>query len=304
MKSPGDTVLAGTLNESSSVQIEALASVKESSLGIIIEQIKQAQNSKPSIGSVADRISAVFAPLVIIIALITVSVWMNFGPTPQIAYMLVTFMAVLLIACPCALGLAAPISITTGVGKAAQNGILFHQSDSFVDLSKISTIVVNRNIPYLDEVQGLFDKYKLNLIKTEGLGHKELTQKLQEIQPSFAFISDETEEEEFLQQAPISIVIGKKAYQVESDISILPKSAYSLIDAFIISKATLRNIKQNITAAFIYNGVAIPLAAGVLYPLIHTLLNPILAGALMAASSLLVITNANRLHLLRLTTKK
>ncbi len=118
-KSPGDQVVGGTLNKSGTFLFKAGRIGRDTALAHIIEMVRQAQNSKPAIGRLADRIAAVFVPVVLIIAVITFLAWFNLGPEPRMSYMLVATMTVLIIACPCALGLATPISIMVGVGKAA-----------------------------------------------------------------------------------------------------------------------------------------------------------------------------------------
>lgn len=288
------------MGEKASKGIEQFLSKKTEDIDSIRQIIKKAQSSKPSIGKIADKVSAILAPLVLIIALFTMSMWLSFGPTPQISYMLITFMAVLLIACPCALGLATPISISTGLGKAAKNGILFHESDAFTDLSKIKTLLLNAP---LEGFENLPRTQSLEILPTFEWSKEQLKEKIQAFHQQnhpFALASGAEEDPEILKEASISIVCGERAYLSKSDISILVPTAASLHNALIISKATLRNIWQNLIGAFAYNGIAIPLAAGVLYPLTGRLLSPILAGALMASSSIFVIANANRLHLLKL----
>ncbi|MDH4134691.1 MAG: heavy metal translocating P-type ATPase, partial [Gammaproteobacteria bacterium] len=116
-KKNGDAVTGGTLNTTGSFLMRATRIGEDTVLAHIIEMVRRAQNSKPALGRLADKISAVFVPSVLILSVITFLVWFNFGPDPAASYALVTTMTVLVIACPCALGLATPISIIVGVGK-------------------------------------------------------------------------------------------------------------------------------------------------------------------------------------------
>jgi len=320
-KNIGDRVYAGTINKAQDILIKVTHVEKDMALEHVINMLKQAQNSKPSIGDIADKIAAVFAPLVLIIAIITPLVWFNFGPEPQISYMLVTFMAVLLIACPCALGLATPISIAAGVGKASEFGIIFRQGEAVQESSRLSTLLLDQT--------GLFDDAKNVIAKLKKMGVKvillsqhdieatrelakevdledvrsdvdsndklKIIKELQQRGEVVGFINDGSDDDT-LKAADIGFAIGSKAYlSKSSDVTMLGNTLYGVVDAISISKTILRNIKQNLTGAFVYNMLGLPLAAGVLYPLIHALLHPILAGALMASSSLGVVLNANRL---------
>ncbi len=143
-KNEGDEVAAGSVNQSGSILFRATRVGKDTALAHIIEQVRQAQNSKPAIGRLADRISAVFVPTVMIIAVLTAMAWFNFGPAPVSAYILVTAMTVLIIACPCALGLATPMSIMVGVGKAAENGILIRKGDALQQSAELTAVVLDK----------------------------------------------------------------------------------------------------------------------------------------------------------------
>ena len=119
-KAEGDEVAAGTINKTGSILFKATRVGKNTALAQIINMVKRAQNSKPSIGRLADVISGYFVPVIMIIAVVSASVWLNFGPDPVVAFAIVSATTVLIIACPCALGLAAPMSVMVGVGKAAE----------------------------------------------------------------------------------------------------------------------------------------------------------------------------------------
>ncbi|MCA9891309.1 MAG: HAD-IC family P-type ATPase, partial [Anaerolineae bacterium] len=113
-------------------------------LAQIIERVREAQASKPAIARLTDRVASVFVPVVVSIALLTFLLWYWLGPEPKLSYALVTAMTVLVIACPCALGLATPISIIAGVGKAAQHGILIRNGDALQQAAEIDTVVLDK----------------------------------------------------------------------------------------------------------------------------------------------------------------
>src|SRR3989344_3903101 len=143
-KKTGDEVVGATINKSGSFLFQAKRIGADTALARIIEMVRRAQSSKPAIGRLADQISAVFVPSVLIIAVITFLVWHNFGPEPRLSYSLVATMTVLIIACPCALGLATPISIMVGVGKAAEYGILIRNGEALQQAGRLTTIVLDK----------------------------------------------------------------------------------------------------------------------------------------------------------------
>lgn len=143
-KQAGDTVYGGTLNTRGSFLMCATRIGRDTALAHIIELVRQAQASKPPIGRLVDKVAAVFVPVVVSVALITFFVWYRFGPEPQLAYAVVTAMTVLVIACPCALGLATPISITVGVGKAAEHGILIRNGEALQRAGQLDTVVFDK----------------------------------------------------------------------------------------------------------------------------------------------------------------
>ena len=144
VKKKGDEVTAGTLNQSGVLRVRTLRVGDDTALARIIDQVRQAQNAKPELGRLADKIAAVFVPVVLVIAVLTALAWFNFGPQPVSAYMLVTTMTVLVIACPCALGLATPMSIMVGVGKAAEQGILIRRGDALQQTSEVDVVVLDK----------------------------------------------------------------------------------------------------------------------------------------------------------------
>jgi Cu+-exporting ATPase len=449
-KTEGDKVVAGTINKSGSIIFKATRVGKDTALAQIINMVKRAQNSKPPIGRMADAISAYFVPVIMIIAVISALAWLNFGPAPSIAFAIVSATTVLIIACPCALGLATPMSVMVGVGKAAEAGVLIRNGEALQTASKITTMILDKTgtitegAPKVTDVlvankltrekvlmlaasieagsehplamaivetakeQGIepqkvsgfssiagqgveatLDNSKLlfgneKLMNERGINIAGFIEKAQAfaeeaktpmyfaVNNELAAIiavadpikSDSIEAIKRLQQNGIRIVmltgdnrltakaiaekVGITEYLAEvmpedkaakvaklqqegeivgmtgdgindapalahanvgfaigtgtdvaiesADITLMRGSLHGLADAIAVSKATLTNIKQNLVGAFIYNAAGVPIAAGVLYPFFDLLLNPVIAGAAMAFSSLTVVTNANRLR--------
>lgn len=446
-KSAGDTLHAGTVMQDGSVLLRADAIGKNTTLSRIIQLVRQAQSSKPAIGQLADKISAIFVPTVVVIALLSAAVWYLFGPAPQIVYTLVIATTVLIIACPCALGLATPMSIIAGVGRAAEFGVLVRDADALQRASTLSTLVFDktgtltegkprvvgiqlfngadepsvlrqaaaleqgsghplaqaivaraglsslpdiaqfRTIPgqgvsgildgialllgnpalmaqqqiATDSVQQQMDKlaetgatpvllaadgkivalfairdplrqesigalqrlhqrgYQLVMLTGDNpitaaaiareagierviagvlpAGKAAAIAHLQQQGQQVAMIGDGINDAPALAQADVGIAMGGGSdVAIETAaITLMRQDLNAVVDALAIAKATLRNMKQNLLGAFIYNAAGIPIAAGVLYPLTGTLLSPVVAGAAMALSSITVVSNANRL---------
>ncbi|WP_244992982.1 heavy metal translocating P-type ATPase [Vreelandella piezotolerans] len=143
-KRADDEVSAGTVNGNGSLVYRATHIGRDTRLGRITEQVASAQNSRPPIGELADKISGVFVPAVMIMAVLTALAWYNLGPAPVVIHMLVTATTVLIIACPCALGLATPISTMIGVGKAAEHGVLVRSGEALQTASRLTTLVVDK----------------------------------------------------------------------------------------------------------------------------------------------------------------
>ncbi|MDH2911848.1 copper-exporting P-type ATPase CopA [Kosakonia sp. HypNH10] len=445
-KGAGETIHAGTVVQDGSVLFTASAVGSHTTLSRIIRMVRQAQSSKPEIGQLADRISAVFVPVVVAIALLSGVIWYLFGPAPQIVYTLVIATTVLIIACPCALGLATPMSIISGVGRAAEFGVLVRDADALQRASTLDTLVFDKTgtltrgkpevvsitalegdetsalrlaaaleqgsshplahailekaatealaevkqfrtlrglgvsgeidgqrvllgnqallaeqqidtraldeeiaaqasrgtTPVLLAVEGkaralfairdpLRDDsvqalqrlhragYRLVMLtgdnpttanaiaKEAGIdeviagvlpdGKAEAIKQLQQQGRQVAMIGDGINDAPALAQADVGIAMGGGSdVAIETAaITLMRHSLMGVADALAIANATLRNMKQNLLGAFIYNSLGIPIAAGILWPLTGTLLNPVVAGAAMALSSITVVSNANRL---------
>jgi Cu+-exporting ATPase len=144
-KQVGDEVVAGTINKTGSFLFQAKRIGRDTALAQIIEMVRSAQASKPAIGRMVDKVAAVFVPGVLVITVITFFAWLNFGSGDQVtSFAIVTAMTVLIIACPCALGLATPISIMAGVGKAAEFGTLIRNGDALQQAGKLDTIILDK----------------------------------------------------------------------------------------------------------------------------------------------------------------
>lgn len=443
-KQPGDKVFAGCVNGASAFSMVVTARSNDSTLSNIIRSVQQAQGAKPPIGQLADQISAVFVPAIIAIAALAASLWWWFGPAPQGAYALVVGVSVLIIACPCALGLATPMSVMVGVGRAAQLGILIRNGDALQGAASIDTLVIDKTgtltmgkpVVSHEELASHVDKHQLYTLTRSLESHSEhalaavleayckergaVTNSVESIDiarglglrgsvahvdvaigserymaalgisvPAHAkddgfsvvyvaiddqyaarfFFTDPLREDSVhaiaqLQARGIECVIvsgdsetsvaqtanmlginqyharslpeDKQAYVASlqqmgkrvamagdgindapalaladvsfamgsgtdvavssADVALMRNSISGVADAVAVSHATLRNIKQNLFWAFAYNVVSIPIAAGALYPITGELLNPMIAGAAMALSSVTVASNANRLR--------
>ena len=143
-KFQGDEVIGATLNKTGSFQFEATKVGKDTALAQIIKLVQEAQGSKAPIQRLADVISGYFVPIVIAIALVTFGIWLGFGPSPALTFALMNFVAVLIIACPCALGLATPTAIMVGTGKGAEYGVLIKGGESLETAHKLKTIVLDK----------------------------------------------------------------------------------------------------------------------------------------------------------------
>ncbi|ANS84746.1 Cu(+) exporting ATPase [Vibrio scophthalmi] len=449
-------VSAGTLNQDGSIVIQATSVGSDTMLARIIDLVRQAQSSKPAIAKLADQISAVFVPVVVAIAIAAALVWYAVGPDPKASYMLVVATTVLIIACPCALGLATPLSVTVGIGKAAEMGILIRDADVLQSASKVDCVVFDKTgtltqgTPSVEQIfsqqsqqaqwlqiAASLEQYSehplakaiVNQAKLENIELKEVhdfhnlrgkgvtgqldnqaiavislpqaqqtnvdlshfdaaiseceqrvwtpviltvsdiaqaviaiadpikpeafsaisalkamqiepvmltgdnqavanaiakqlgiksviaqvlpDQKAQQVQQlkeqgrKVAMVGDGVNDAPALALADIGIAMGSGSdVAIESaQMTLLNSSPLAVVNAIELSKATVKNMKENLFGAFIYNSLGIPIAAGVLYPAFGFLLSPVVAGAAMALSSITVVSNANRLRLFKTTNR-
>ena len=451
LKKPGDAVVGGTLNGSGTLLVRARRIGRDTVLAQIIETVRRAQASRPAIGRLADRIAGVFVPAVMIIAVLAFLAWFDFGPEPRLSHAVVAAVTVMIIACPCALGLATPISIMVGVGRAAQAGVLIRNGEALqqagsldaIAIDKTGTLTVGRpRLESIESAPGVGDDEVLRLAAAVEAGsehplagavleaarerglewprgeHFEATagggvearvegRRVRLGSPGFLAVDDAAFEDRAralaaagitpvlvageegilgllgfrdplrpeaaaavsaLQELGIRVIMltgddlrvaesvarelgidefrarllpldkdavvaelqdrglrvgmvgdgindapalaraavgfavgtGTDVAMESADIVLMGGSPWAVVDAVRISRATLRNIRQNLFFAFLYNSLGIPVAAGALYPFTGWLLNPMLAGAAMAMSSVTVVANANRLRRLDL----
>lgn len=453
-KKKGDVAIGATINKTGSFKFQATKVGKETALAQIIKMVQEAQGSKPPIARLADVIASYFVPAVIIIAVITFGIWYLFGPSPSFTYALLNFVAVLIIACPCALGLATPTSVMVGTGKGATNGILFRGGEALETAHKLNAIILDKtgtltkgepsvtdvltrnpqlathqllffaasaekgsehplgeaivkkakesNINLVDaeqfnaipghglearihvkdvllgniklmrdrnikldglekEAERLSDEGKTPMFlsvegKAEGIiavadtlkpdsknavealqrlglevimitGDNKRTAEaiakqvgikrvLSEVLPEdkarhvkmlqaegkkVAMVGDGINDAPALAQADVGIAIGTgtDVAMEASDITLISGDLRGIVTAIALSKATIRNIKQNLFWAFFYNISLIPVAAGVLYPFFGLLLDPMIAAGAMGMSSVSVVSNALRLRWFR-----
>ena len=453
-KQDGNPLTGGTINQSGALEARVTHVGEDTTLAGIIESVKQAQMSKPPIGRLVDKVAAVFVPIVLVIALLTFATWFLAGPTPQLPYALTTAIAVLVIACPCALGLATPIAIMVGMGRAAQFGVLIRNGDALQSAAGITHLVVDKtgtltegrpqvtelychedlseaqvlgwaaSLEYLSEhplaqailesakqrnlallpvsnfrtepgqgIAATVDNQELYIGRQEWLDqqHIEMDKTLLERARTLAhrgitpvwladdshalavlglsdpirsdtppalktlssqgvhvvmctgdhqdtaeavgrelgirnihsrvlprdkadivkalqlegyrvgMVGDGVNDAPALAQANVGFAIGTGTdVAIESaDVTLASSSLNGAASAIALSRATLRNIKQNLFGAFAYNTLGIPLAAGVLYPLTGWLLSPVFASIAMALSSVTVVSNANRLRIFK-----
>ncbi len=448
-KKAGDTVIGATINKTGTFKFKATKVGKETFLSHIIRLVQEAQGSKPPIAKMADVIASYFVPVVIGIAVLTFIIWSIFGPSPSLKFAFLNFISVLIIACPCALGLATPTSIMVGTGKGAENGILIRSGEALETTCKLNTIIMDktgtltkgapsvtdiveynnfkqdeilhyaasaekgsehllgeaiinkakeRNIPLIDPdnfkaipghgieaiingklllmgneklmkdrgipLDGLLDmafelssegktpmfvsidqkpagiiavadtlkenskeavealhKMGLEVVMITGDNRRtaeaiarqigidrvlaevlpeakaDEVRKLQAEGKKVAMVGDGINDAPALAQADVGISIGTgtDVAMESSDITLISGDLRGIITAIALSRATIRNIKQNLFWAFAYNTVLIPMAAGILFPFFGILLNPIFAAGAMAFSSVSVVSNALRL---------
>jgi Cu+-exporting ATPase len=447
-KKPGDEVIGGTLNGSGSFTYEATRVGAETVLAQIVRLVQEAQGSRAPIQRLADTVTGVFVPVVLALAGLTFVVWFAFGPEPAFNMALVNTIAVLIIACPCALGLATPTSIMVGTGKGAENGVLFRNAEALERLHKVRAVVLDKTgtltegkprvtdvvravgAPGEDELLALvaaaergsehplgeaivrharergletsvasaFDAvagegiratvdghevlvgrpafigadvsaladaaqrlastgktpvfvaidgqaaaviaiadtlkagsaaavaelHRLGLTVVMLTGDNETTARaiaaeagldrvVADVRPdekaaevralqaegkAVAMVGDGVNDAPALASADVGVAIGTGTdVAIESAaVTLMSGDLRGLVTAIALSRATMRNIKQNLFWAFAYNVVLIPVAMGVLYPITGILLDPILAAAAMALSSVTVVSNALRLR--------
>ncbi|HKY30813.1 MAG TPA: copper-translocating P-type ATPase, partial [Pyrinomonadaceae bacterium] len=449
-KKSGDRVIGATVNGTGSLVIQAERVGAETLLSQIVQMVGEAQRSRAPIQKLADVVSSYFVPAVILIAIITFVVWATVGPEPRMAYAIINAVAVLIIACPCALGLATPMSIMVATGKGAQAGVLFKNAEAIEVLREIDTLVVDKTgtltegkpkLVTVVPLQGTSERELLHLaaslergsehplaaaivsgaeerdvdlVKVEAfesitgkgvkgtvdgqsvaLGNRALVEEtgidadelaaraesyraegqtvmfvivngrpagllgvadpikestpeainqlhqqglkvvmltgdsrttaeavarklnidevVAEVLPNqkaeivkrfqaegrkVAMAGDGINDAPALAQANVGVAMGTgtDVAMQSAGVTLVKGDLRGIVRAIRLSRATMKNIKENLFFAFVYNAAGVPIAAGVLYPFFALLLNPMMAAAAMSVSSVSVIANALRLR--------
>lgn len=450
-KTVGDNISSGTINGTKSFVMKAEKVGSETLLSQIIQMVNNASRSRAPIQKLVDKISKYFVPIVILISVITFIVWKIFGPEPEMVYAFVNAIAVLIIACPCALGLATPMSVMVGVGKGAQNGVLIKNAEALENLNKVNVLITDKTgtitegKPSVEKVVNVSEEFDIKLIgfiaslnqysehplaeaivkfgkekgveitkvddfnavsgkgvtgtvtgKRIALGNKKLMEEVksnisskidakvseeQNLGKTVSYISvdentvgyvtitdaikktskeaisilqkkgievimltgdnkrtaksvanklhlsnfqaeclpedklnvikklqaegkivamagDGINDAPALAQANIGIAMGTGTdVAIESsEVTLVKGDLMGIVKAINLGKSVMKNIKQNLFFAFIYNILGVPVAAGVLFPVFGILLSPMIAAAAMSFSSVSVIANSLRLR--------
>ena len=449
-KTVGSKVTAGTMNQTGGFTMRAEKVGADTLLSQIVHMVASAQRSRAPIQRMADRVAAWFVPVVIAVAALTFLAWMVWGPSPALSHSLVAAVAVLIIACPCALGLATPMSIMVGVGKGAQHGVLIRDAQALERLEKVDTLVVDKTgtltegrpkVVHIEATAGLTEEKvlqklasverasehplamaivgaaqdrnirlsavsdfdspvgkgvlgtvdgqsvisgsakflhehgiasdalahaaerqrqtaatvifvaiegrlsgfvaiadpikattpeALRLLKADGVrivmltgdskttaqavGHQlgidevvaevlpedkaNVVQRLRQEGHVVAMAGDGVNDAPALSAADVGIAMGTgtDVAMESAGVTLLKGDLMGIVRARKLSRATMRNIRENLFLSFVYNAAGVPVAAGVLYPFFGVLLSPVIAAAAMALSSVSVIANALRLR--------
>ena len=346
-KTAGSKVFTGTMNQRGSFVMRAEKVGKDTMLSSIIRMVRDAQGSKAKIQHTVDKVAAVFVPVIIGISIITLLCWIFLAPSDGVAKGLLAMVTVLVIACPCSLGLATPTALTAGIGNCARKGILVKDADSLQIAKDIDTVVLDKtgtitkglsadvvpsaDMEFEDEIKetsaeavaelkkmGL-DVFMLSGDNQERAGkvaskvgienvicevlpdskHMHIKE-LQSEGRKVAMVGDGINDSPALAVADLSVAMGggTDIAMNASMVTIVGSDLKSVSELIKMSKRTTRIIKENLFWAFIYNILAVPVAAGVLHPVNGFLLNPMIAAACMALSSVCVVTNSLRLKAL------
>ena len=348
-KAAGDKVFAGTVVKSGTMRFRAAEVGAGTMLARIIKTVQEAQGSKAPVQRIVDKIALVFVPVVLGLSLLTFVLWYAIGGSSQLPHAVMSAVSVLVIACPCALGLATPTALMVGIGKAARNNILIKDATALENMRRVDALVIDKTgtltIPNKDvdftkadslsleeretlkpnareAMQALQEEgvevYMMSGDKDEaarywaekaGIKHykskvmpqdkEDLVRRLQSEGRHVAMVGDGINDTQALAAADVSIAMGKGT-DVAMDVAqvtLMGTDLRRIPESFRLSRATVGMVKQNLFWAFIYNVVCIPLAAGLPYAFgLDWQISPMLASALMAFSSVSVVTNSLRLY--------
>ena len=335
-KQAGDKVLAGTIVRSGSLRFKASAVGQHTVLANMIRMVQEAQGSKAPVQHVVDRIALIFVPAVVVLALLTFALWLLIGGTQLLPQAILSAVSVLVIACPCAMGLATPTALMVGIGKAAEKNILIKDATALEELRRVDTMVFDKTgtiTEPTDEGECLkpHAAEAIDELTAQGIGihltsgdkqervadfarqahitdyhaevlpqdKEDLVRRLQAEGHRVAMVGDGINDSQALATADVSIAMGKGT-DVAMDVAqvtLMGQDLRRLSDAISLSRKTVAMIHQNLFWAFIYNMVCIPLAAGLPYVFGYQWqITPMLASALMAFSSVSVVLNSLRLR--------
>ena len=336
-KHPGDRVLAGTIAKQGTFRFRATEVGQKTMLAHIIKMVQEAQGSKAPVQRTVDRIALIFVPSVVGISLLTFLLWLLIGGTAHLPQAILSAVSVLVIACPCAMGLATPTALMVGIGKAAEKNILIKDATALEEIRKTDALVIDKTgtltIPNdTGEMLKPHAREAMEQLSREGIevwmcsGDKDerakavaqeaaiphyksqvlpqdkedLVRLLQRQGHHVAMVGDGINDSQALAAADVSIAMGKGtdvAMEV-AQVTLMGTDLRRIPDAIGLSKRTVGMIRQNLFWAFIYNVVCIPLAAGLPYLFgLSWQITPMWASALMAFSSVSVVLNSLRLKL-------
>jgi len=334
-KTKDDKLMAGTIVRSGTVRMKAEAVGQKTVLANMIRMVQEAQGSKPPVQHVVDRIALIFVPAIVVIALLTFAVWLIVGGTALLPQAVLSAVSVLVIACPCAMGLATPTALMVGIGKAAERQILVKDATALELLRKVDAMVIDKTgtltcptttgeilRPHAREAIAGLQRQGITLhmmsgdkeervkhwAHEAGISHyrsqvlpqdkDDQVRRLQQEGHVVAMVGDGINDSQALATADVSIAMGRGT-DVAMDVAqvtLMTTDLRRLSDAIALSHKTIGMIRQNLFWAFIYNLICIPLAAGLPYLLgYHWQITPVWASALMAMSSVSVVLNSLRL---------
>ena len=334
-KHAGDKMLAGTIVKQGTTRFKAQEVGQKTMLAHIIKMVQEAQGSKAPVQRVVDRIALIFVPAVVAVSLVTLLLWLLIGGMSSLPQALLSAVSVLVIACPCAMGLATPTALMVGIGKAAQKNILIKDATALEEIRKVDALVIDKTgtltqpneageqlKPHAREAMealqhegievymcsGDKDERAKAIAEEAGIPHyrsqvlpqdkEDLVRQLQREGRHVAMVGDGINDSQALAAADVSIAMGKGtdvAMEV-AQVTLMGTDLRRIPDAISLSKRTVGMIHQNLFWAFIYNVVCIPLAAGLPYLFgAQWQITPMWASALMAFSSVSVVLNSLRL---------
>ncbi len=336
-KKAGDKVLAGTIVKEGTFRFQAEEVGQKTILANMIRMVQEAQGSKAPVQRVVDKIALIFVPVVTGIALVTFFAWYLIGGQEYLPQAILSAVSVLVIACPCAMGLATPTALMVGIGKAAEKNILIKDATALEGLRQVDAMVVDKTgtitlpqdndevlKPHAREAISMLHEQGINIYmmsgdkeervrhwaQEAGISHyrsevmpqdkEDLVKQLQAEGHHVAMVGDGINDSQALARADVSIAMGRGT-DVAMDVAqvtLMGDDLRRIPEAVMLSKRTVRMIHQNLFWAFIYNIICIPLAAGLPYLFgVSWQINPMWASALMAFSSVSVVLNSLRLKL-------